>query len=214
MPLQLYEKNKILDACFQVFVKKGYANTTTAMLANAAGISRPLIFHHFKSKKRLYLSIVERNFDRFAPDMSQFSPVEHRDFFEAKEAVGRLNIELLKRDPDVNRLMFEAFYGTPEDLKSDIEKLKVRMSQKYGEKHIAHERSMRALFERVPLREGVDRDQAYGLISLVSEHFRRKCLEEMRDNETTLDEKYWDEYFVRTKSFTDMLRYGIEKKGD
>ena len=59
MPLKRYEKSTILDACFHAFAERGYDGTTTAMLAEAAGISRALIFHHFESKKKLYLTIVE-----------------------------------------------------------------------------------------------------------------------------------------------------------
>lgn len=51
MPLQLYEKEQILDACLEIFARHGYAKTSTGMLAEAAGISKALIFHHFKSKK-------------------------------------------------------------------------------------------------------------------------------------------------------------------
>ena len=54
MPLKLYEKEEILDACFHVFAHYGYAKTSTAMLAEAAGISKALLLHHFKNKKKLF----------------------------------------------------------------------------------------------------------------------------------------------------------------
>lgn len=60
MPLQLYDKEKIIHACFNVFAQHGYANTSTTMLAEAAGISKALIFHHFKAKKDLYLNVLDR----------------------------------------------------------------------------------------------------------------------------------------------------------
>jgi TetR/AcrR family transcriptional regulator len=213
LPLKLYEKNTILDSCFHVFTERGYAGTTTAMLAEAAGISRTLIFHHFESKKKLYLTIVERQFEKSAPELSRFSPEDFADYFEAKDARGLSNVEQLKNDPDTSRLMFEAFYATPKGLKADIEDLKKRMAHKFGERHARQELEMRKLFGRVPLRDEVDPDQAYELIGLVSEHFRKKCLEEMADDETTTDDNYWDAYFARTKAFTDMIRFGIERKG-
>ena len=36
MPLQLYDKEKILDTCLTVFARHGYENTSVAMLAEAA----------------------------------------------------------------------------------------------------------------------------------------------------------------------------------
>jgi AcrR family transcriptional regulator len=58
MPKQLYDKEQILDDCLAVFARHGYEKTSTGMLAEAAGISRALIFHHFNSKKELYLSLL------------------------------------------------------------------------------------------------------------------------------------------------------------
>ena len=213
LPLKLYEKNAILDSCFRVFAEYGYAGTTTAMLAEAAGISRTLIFHHFKSKKKLYSTIVERQFEKSAPELSEFSPEGFSDYFEAKDARGINSIELLKNDRDTSRLMFEAFYATPKGLKADIEDLKKRMALKFGERYARQELEMRKLFGRVPIRDGVDPDQAYERIGIVSEHFRKKCPEEMADDETTTDDIYWDAYFARTKAFTEMIRFGIERKG-
>ena len=96
----------------------------------------------------------------------------------------------------------------------DIEDLKKRMAHKFGELYAKQELEMRKLFGRVPIRDGVDPDQAYELIGLVSEHFRKKCLEEMADDDTTIDDNYWDGYLARTKAFTDMIRFGIERKGE
>lgn len=70
MPLKLYEKQKILDACFLVFARQGYATTSTAMLAEAAGISKALIFHHFKSKKELYIRVLGRCFEEMVLEIS------------------------------------------------------------------------------------------------------------------------------------------------
>ncbi|WP_217563394.1 TetR/AcrR family transcriptional regulator, partial [Paenibacillus sp. GbtcB18] len=64
MPIQLYERKEILEACLSVFARHGYKDTSTGMLAGAAGISMSLIFHHFNSKKTLYLSLLVHCFVR------------------------------------------------------------------------------------------------------------------------------------------------------
>jgi TetR/AcrR family transcriptional regulator, transcriptional repressor of aconitase len=47
----------IAKAVLPLFAKKGFANTTTKQLAEAAGISEALIYKHFPSKESLYAEI-------------------------------------------------------------------------------------------------------------------------------------------------------------
>ncbi len=46
---------EILDSAISLFNTKGYRATTTAALAEAAGVSEPIIYKHFKNKKELFL---------------------------------------------------------------------------------------------------------------------------------------------------------------
>ena len=210
MPLQLYEKEKILDACFEVFVLHGYAKTSTAMLAEAAGISKALIFHHFESKKKLYISILERCFDKMTPELNQESPAEYGDFFEAKEQNGLKTIEYMRKNPKLNRIFFEAFYSTPDELKYEIRQFKVRMDEKYGAMNTEMESQMMKLFNKISLRESVDPTEAYELIQVVSEYFRIKLAAELTDTKKLYDDGYWENFFEKKNSFLDMVRFGIE----
>ena len=160
MPLQLYEKEKILDASFEVFVRHGYTKTSTAMLAEEAGISKALIFHHFGSKKKLYISVLERCFDKMAPELNQEDPADYGDYFEAKEQNGLRTIEYLRKNPNLNRIFFEAFYATPDELTSEIRRFRARMEEKYGPMNAERERRMMTLFREIPLREGIDPAEA------------------------------------------------------
>ena len=46
---------EILDSAISLFNTKGYRATTTAALAEAAGVSEPILYKHFKNKKELFL---------------------------------------------------------------------------------------------------------------------------------------------------------------
>lgn len=210
MPLQLYEKEQILDACFAVFVRYGYTNTSTAMLAEVAGISKALIFHHFKSKKELYLSVLNQCLEKMTTEISVDLRSEYQDFFEAKGKSGLLKFDYLKKNPDASKMVFEAFYATPDELKADIDELKTVIQEKYGALRTARDKQ---LFEKVPLREGVEREQAFELIKITMDYFEKKCLSELTD-ETKLDETYWQCFFDNRNSFLEMIRYGIEQKRD
>jgi AcrR family transcriptional regulator len=51
----------IEDAAAPLFVAHGYAGTTLEEVAAAAGISRPVIYDHFASKRALHDALVERH---------------------------------------------------------------------------------------------------------------------------------------------------------
>ncbi len=52
-------RDTILDAALDCFVTIGYANTTTARIAERAGVSRGAMLHHFPSKTELMQAAVE-----------------------------------------------------------------------------------------------------------------------------------------------------------
>jgi len=50
-------RDAIVRAALPLFARKGFANTTTRELAEAAGVSEALIYKHFPSKESLYAEI-------------------------------------------------------------------------------------------------------------------------------------------------------------
>lgn len=203
MPLQLYDKEKILDACFDVFVSHGYANTSTNMLADAAGISKALIFHHFKSKKELYLSVLDRCIEKGRVEMGFDTLLENQDFFAAKEKFSIVKFNYYKNNPGLMRIMREAFYATPDELKTEIQ-------AKYGVLLASNEQEWKHLFAKVPLREAVDREQAFRLVMLTLDYFDNKYLLEIEINDD-LEETYLRDFLKERNSFLSMIRFGIEK---
>ena len=203
MPLQLYDKEQILDACLAVFARYGYKNTSTVMLAEAAGVSKALIFHHFKSKKELYLSVLDRCFEKARTELRIDVLSEYRDFFEAIDRFSPMKLDYLKKNPAVYKVAREAFYATPDELKADIE-------EKYGPLIAAKDKVWEQLFEKVPLKEEVDRGQAFELIMITLDHFENKFLSEVTD-EKDIDETYLQHFLDKMNSFLSMIRYGIEQ---
>lgn len=53
-------KNEILDVAEQLFVEKGFDNTSTNDIINEIGIARGTLYYHFKSKEDILDTIVER----------------------------------------------------------------------------------------------------------------------------------------------------------
>jgi AcrR family transcriptional regulator len=49
----------IVDAALEVFGKRSYRRATTAEIARAAGVSEPILYRHFASKRDLYVACLE-----------------------------------------------------------------------------------------------------------------------------------------------------------
>ena len=52
-------RQEILNAGLDLFIRKGYAATRTAEIANAVGMSEGLLFHYFETKEKLYLTLLQ-----------------------------------------------------------------------------------------------------------------------------------------------------------
>jgi len=53
-------REQLLDCAAELFAERGYARATTAELARAAGVTEPIIYRHFSSKKDLFCALIER----------------------------------------------------------------------------------------------------------------------------------------------------------
>ena len=203
MPKKLYDKEEILDTCLSVFAEYGYDNTSTAMLAEASGISRALIFHHFNSKKDLYLSLLDRCFEKGSMVIGFDSVLENETFFEVKDRISNIKFKYYKENPHLYKVIIEAFYNTPDELKKDVE-------AKYGKLIEERNKVQERLFENVPLRENVDRKKAYKLVRLTLDYLEDKYISELVDDRE-LNECILENIIEERNSFINMIRYGIQK---
>jgi len=52
-------KASIVHAAIRLFAEKGFRGTTTRELAAAVGVSEPILYEHFRTKRDLYTAIIE-----------------------------------------------------------------------------------------------------------------------------------------------------------
>jgi AcrR family transcriptional regulator len=57
-------REQLLNTAINLFAEKGYAGATTAELAKAAGVTEPIIYRHFRSKKELFIAVIDRTSER------------------------------------------------------------------------------------------------------------------------------------------------------
>lgn len=57
-------REQLLDVAAEAFSRQGYARATTSQLAKAAGVTEPIIYRHFKSKRNLFIALIDRTGQR------------------------------------------------------------------------------------------------------------------------------------------------------
>jgi AcrR family transcriptional regulator len=62
---------QLLDAASQVFTRKGYHAAAMDDIAEAAGVSKPVLYQHFNSKLDLYLALLDQACDRLVDLVSE-----------------------------------------------------------------------------------------------------------------------------------------------
>ncbi len=115
---------RILTAAERLFAEHGYDAVSISAIAEAAGVSKANVFHHFTSKNALYLAVLRhscRDAARHLDDLGSDAPLPTRfsQFVAAhlasvldNEQVTRLSLrELLSHDPRQGQELAEQVYG-------------------------------------------------------------------------------------------------------
>jgi AcrR family transcriptional regulator len=98
-------REQLLAAATQAFARGGFAATSLDDIAQAAGISRVLLYRHFDSKTDLYRAVLDRAIQRLT------AAVGTRDFTDA--SIDAL-LGAAAEDPDGFRLLFRHAAREPE----------------------------------------------------------------------------------------------------
>jgi AcrR family transcriptional regulator len=88
----------VLDCACAIFSKGSYRGTTTAEIARQAGVTEPILYRHFESKRDLYLSCLDTAWEACQamweeavadePDPALWVGAMGRAYFEARDQRG------------------------------------------------------------------------------------------------------------------------------
>jgi len=95
----------IVQAAIHLFAEKGFRGTTTRGLAAALGVSGPVLYRHFKTKRDLYRAIIEtkaQQRDRQLAGLTALRDAGDHAFFQY---LGHRILERYDDDPDFMRLL-------------------------------------------------------------------------------------------------------------
>lgn len=70
-------RSRIVDAAITVFRRQGFRRSSIEQAAEAAGLTRQALYHHFKSKEALFRAVIERLYeDAFAAETAAIAATE------------------------------------------------------------------------------------------------------------------------------------------
>jgi AcrR family transcriptional regulator len=113
--LSAAERRRLIeDAAARLFAQRGYAATTVEDIVAEAGVSKPMLYRHFESKKELQMKLLEHRRDELAA-----TPLD--SFLGGKgEPEQRLPAMIdawfahVEQHPDTSRVLFQDATGDPD----------------------------------------------------------------------------------------------------
>ena len=104
------KQQAILNAGYRVFSQNSYKNSPMSEIAEAAGISKSLLFHYFHNKKELYLYLWNKCAEITIEYLTRYNAYGHDDLFEAMEIGMTAKLEIMRLWPDMTDFTIKAFY--------------------------------------------------------------------------------------------------------
>ncbi|MBN2106358.1 MAG: TetR/AcrR family transcriptional regulator [Deltaproteobacteria bacterium] len=103
----LTSKEKIIEAAIEVFFDKGFDGASMREIAEKAGLTKPMIYYHFKNKEALYLELIEEYLELFCQGLESLLAEDSDprarlsaiiDFFEQTFARGARVYNIIQRE--------------------------------------------------------------------------------------------------------------------
>jgi AcrR family transcriptional regulator len=104
--------DRILFKALELFSERGYDATSVREICEAAGVTKPTLYHFYGSKEGVYRAIVEGALERFRAQMlaalGSDGPLRDR-----LVAMARTYIEATLREPDLARFIMALIHNPP-----------------------------------------------------------------------------------------------------
>lgn len=107
-------RNNILNAAMELFARKGYSASSIREISQAAGITKPVIYYHFKNKEHLYQELMLETFSQTRKNLLRLSKYggslrERLIFYVSSE------FRNCRRDPNSIRFLLRMIFSPEEE---------------------------------------------------------------------------------------------------
>lgn len=104
------KQQAIINAGYKVFSQNSYKNSPMSDIAEAAGISKSLLFHYFDNKKELYLFLWDTCAKTTIAYLTRYECYNQKDLFESMKRGMQAKMEIIRLYPDMAKFTIKAFY--------------------------------------------------------------------------------------------------------
>jgi AcrR family transcriptional regulator len=105
--------DRILQKALELFSERGYDATSVREICEAAGITKPTLYHFYGSKEGVYRAIVEGALERFRADMVR-ALVTEGTLRERLVRMARAYVDATLREPDLARFIMALIHNPPQ----------------------------------------------------------------------------------------------------
>lgn len=117
----------ILARAKQVFARNSYHEASTSELARESGVTEPMLYKHFGSKKNLFLEVLRQFGTRFTQNWQhRLDESSQRDALQALAEVGLEYRSAVKADSDILKVYFQAIAESGDPEIADVARRNVR----------------------------------------------------------------------------------------
>jgi AcrR family transcriptional regulator len=107
-------RQKLVETAILVFSEGSYRGTTTAEIAKAAGVSEPILYRHFASKRDLYLAALDHVWSQVRENW-EVALAQEASVLAALEVVGGANFASRDCKHQLSELWVQALSEATED---------------------------------------------------------------------------------------------------
>ena len=114
---------QLLNVARRVFGKSGFHSVSMEEVASEAGVTKPILYDHFPSKKELYLALLEADLSVLHEKVRQAltSPIGNRERIRASfEAY----FDFVQEEADGFRLLMQETVGAEREFRDRVEKVR------------------------------------------------------------------------------------------
>ena len=115
------KQQAIINAGYRVFSQNSYKNSPMSEIAEAAGISKSLLFHYFRNKKELYLFLWDKCAEITIRYLTGYGCYGQAKLFDAMERGMLAKMEIIRQCPDMGTFTIRAFYEKDEEICAAIQ---------------------------------------------------------------------------------------------
>ncbi|SHJ39127.1 transcriptional regulator, TetR family [Clostridium cavendishii DSM 21758] len=202
------KQNKIIKAALDEFSEKGYDKSSTDIIAQNSEIAKGSLFYYFKSKKNLYLYIVEYCLDLITEKLiNDMNKINKGDFYERIMEVGWTKQRLLIEYPLHSKIILDAFLNMPIELKENLDNLYIK---NYTSNMQILQKYILDYMDLELLKPTVKKEDAIFITMSLFEAFSKKYTEMYKNRvEDLLNNK--EQFFKEFDKYVDIIKYGIYK---